>query len=33
MGNDKIEVTKEDMINAIKCAEKIEKFVKGKIDI
>lgn len=28
-----LEVMEEDMLSAIKCAEKIEKFIKGKIDI
>jgi len=27
-----LDVTEEDMINAIKCAEKIESFIRGKMD-
>lgn len=27
-----LDVSEEDMINAIKCAEKIEMFIRGKID-
>lgn len=27
-----LDVTEEDMLSAIECAEKIEMFIKGKID-